>query len=76
MNTEEAFNVLSEALKNDDSYAYSWHANIAMACSDAITEALCTRESINDHAIGNEAASRFMKLCFGVETSHKMLLKD
>jgi len=48
------------------SYAHSWHCNIAMACHDAILEF----DSQVDfaHEVGNDAASRFMKLCFGVDT--------
>ena len=70
----EAMDILRNAMLADNpgkrgSYAHSWHCNIAMMCADAIhddpTEAL-TRDDA--HRIGNEAATRFMKLCFGVET--------
>ena len=77
MNVQEAMNVLTEALANDDEYAYGWHANIAMACSDAISSADIVDENCAGdlHAACNDAASRFMKICFDVETSHEMLLK-
>jgi hypothetical protein len=73
----EAMDVLKKAMVADNpqaagSYAHSWHCNIAMACYDAIRAS----ESVVDdglqhedaHRIGNNAASRFMKLCFGVDT--------
>lgn len=74
----EAMSVLKHEMINDNpsekgSLAHSWHDNIAMACFDAMKEAELNRshvrpESLNHHAIANDAASRFMKLCFGVET--------
>ena len=82
MDTKEAFEVIKQAMINDDpskpgSYAHSWHCNIAMMCYDAIlvhnVEALDEYSGImsssDAHVIGNDAASRFMKLCFNVETS-------
>jgi PBP1b-binding outer membrane lipoprotein LpoB len=71
---KEAFEVIKQAMIDDNpseqgGYAYSWHCNIAMMCADAIhadhTEALTSDDA---HRIGNDAASRFMKLCFDVET--------
>ena len=71
---KEAFETIKQAMIDDNpgeqgGYAHSWHCNIAMMCADAIyddyTEAL-TRDDA--HRIGNDAASRFMKLCFDVET--------
>jgi len=63
------------------SYADSWHCNIAMMCYDSMFDALdiyggTKRDGLGESTvshqaalmIGNEAASRFMKLCFGVET--------
>jgi len=52
------------------SYAHSWHCNIAMMCVDAITSECPPTAMPYDvaHKIGNDAASRFMKLCFDVET--------
>ena len=74
----EAMDVIKQAMIDDNpklkgSLAYSWHDNIAMACYDAMEDAELNRshvrpESLNHHAIANDAASRFMKLCFGVET--------
>ena len=73
--TKEAFEVIKQAMVDDDpskpgSYAHSWHCNIAMMCIDAIridvvSESLTWEEV---HRIGNDAASRFMKLCFDVDT--------
>ena len=50
------------------SYADSWHCNIAMCCYDAIRDACTTQTHINAHKVGNDAANRFMQLCFGVKT--------
>jgi len=73
---KEAFETIRQAMIDDEpekpgSYAHSWHCNIAMMCADAIhdddTESLTWEDA---HRIGNEAASRFMKLCFDVETKN------
>lgn len=77
----EAMKVIRQAMIEDNpsdkgSYAHSWHCNIAMMCYDAIKAAdIKHMDSYNGemehedaHLIGNDAASRFMKLCFGVET--------
>jgi len=70
----KAFEVIKQAMIDDSpskqgSYAHSWHCNIAMMCADAIhadyTETLTSDDA---QRIGNDAASRFMKLCFDVET--------
>lgn len=59
-----AMKVLTEAFEADEGYAHSWHCNIAMAIQDA-----CAQEGRdNIHAVSNEAATRFMKLAFGVTT--------
>ena len=70
---EQAVEALTKAMAEDDpsdknSLAHGWHCNIAMACYDAI---LAHDDQVDfAHKVGNDAASRFMKLCFGVETSH------
>lgn len=70
----KAFETIKAAMVADTpeapgSYAHSWHCNIAMACADAIHEDHTEAYTSEDAArIGNKAASRFMKLCFGVET--------
>lgn len=69
---EKAFNIIKQAMIDDDpskngSYAHTWHCNIAMMCYDAIL----AEDSLNHDLalkVGNDAASRFMKLCFDVET--------
>jgi len=76
MNTEEAFKVMQQAMADDSpseggSYAHSWHCNIAMSCYDAmIKEWGDVGDIIHEdiHRIANDAASRFMKTCFDVET--------
>jgi len=60
---ENAMNTLKKALKNDESYAWSWHCNLAMAFFDAMKRP--------NHKEANEGASRFMKLAFDVETSYE-----
>jgi len=63
INVEEAMKTLKEAFQEDPEYAHGWHCNIAMACKDAGS----------DHEVGNEAATRFMRQLFDVETSNDML---
>jgi len=72
----KAFKTLKLAMEQDKpsvqgSYAHSWHCNIAMMCFDAIGMDKATSSlSFEDaHRIGNEAATKFMKLCFDVETN-------
>ena len=78
----KAMNIIKQAMIDDSpsqpgSYAHSWHCNIAMMCYDAIRAAEeknpgatadDTQAHIDAHKVGNDAASRFMKLCFDVET--------
>ncbi len=77
----KAFAVIKQAMIDDNpsergSYAHSWHCNIAMMCQDAITydnenrQPMFQVSSSAAHKIGNDAASRFMKLCFDVETKY------
>ena len=77
---QDAMKVIKQAMIDDDpsksgSWAHSWHCNIAMMCYDAILEDDKERPEMFKvshsaaHKIGNDAASRFMKLCFDVETS-------
>ena len=77
---EKALAVIRQAMIDDGpselgSLAHGWHCNIAMMCSDAIDDAKLElkheMESIDGYAVGNDAASRFMKLCFDVETNNK-----
>ena len=50
------------------SYAHSWHCNIAMLVYDSImSEAKFSSHELA-RVVGNEAAARFMKLCFKVDT--------
>lgn len=78
---KEAMETIKQAMVDDNpgepgSYAHSWHCNIAMMCYDAIKSADINHMDSYDgemehedaHKIGNDAASRFMKLCFDVET--------
>lgn len=67
---ENAIKVLTDAMQDTcaGSYAHSWHCNIAMMCHDAI---LAHDDQVDfAHKVGNDAASRFMRLLFGVETKN------
>jgi hypothetical protein len=75
----EAMEVIKQAMIDDGpselgSYAHSWHCNIAMVCYDAIRVGeLPVDDKIQHnyaHAISQDAARRFMKLCFDVETTN------
>ncbi len=72
-----AMDALREEMRADcpeepGSYAHSWHCIIAMTCYNAMVESARKTEDLfnhdDAHRIGNDAATRFMKLCFGVET--------
>ncbi len=67
-NTEisKAFDVLKQAMHEDQAYAWSWHCNLAMSAFDAGTP----------HDIANQGAVRFMQLAFGVDTSAFKEYKD
>ena len=82
---QEAFEVIKQAMKDDNpseagSYAHSWHCNIAMMCYDAISEAECNIkrqcDGIDENKVANDAASRFMKLCFPVKWALTDTLKE
>ena len=77
MNTEpdvsEAFAILKAAIKEDGSFAYSWHANIAMAMYDAMPETFWMPDRSKHHEIANNAATTFMARCWDVDTSADML---
>ena len=65
---KEAFETIKQAMIDDNpsepgSYAHGWHCNIAMCCYDSLNGTTQWR-----HKVSNQAASRFMKLCFDVET--------
>ena len=69
----EAMAVIKKAMEEDSpsalgSYAHSWHCNIAMAVYGN-----CPNDIGADtaRAIGNDAATHFMKLCFGVDTTNE-----
>lgn len=79
---ESAMVVIKQAMIDDNpgeqgSYAHGWHCNIAMACYDAILSDNEHRQEMfrvshsAAHKIGNEAASRFMKICFDVDTKQE-----
>ena len=66
----KAFEVIKQAMIDDSpsergGYAHSWHCNIAMCVYDECITDISHEDALR---IGNDAASRFMKLCFDVET--------
>lgn len=68
---KDAFETIKQAMIDDEpekpgSYAHSWHCNIAMMCHDVLRESGIDAD--HAHRLGNDTASRFMKLCFGVDT--------
>jgi len=73
LSPQECMNGLRAAFKANPDYAYSWHCNIAMACHDAILAGdreISEQETEAAHKVGNQAASAFMRLCFGTITKH------
>jgi hypothetical protein len=71
----ESFQNIKDAMIADDpsalgSYAHGWHCNIAMAVYDSF-EHIDKISKNRKHEIGNEAASRFMKILFDVETTNE-----
>ena len=62
--TARAYGHLSDAMKNDPSFALSWQANIAMPILDGSRGKLT-------HAEANEIADRLMKHLFGVEAQSR-----
>lgn len=55
----EELTVLRAAIRLDESYAWSWHCNLAMSFFD----------EGGDRAVANRGAARFMRLLFGVDTT-------
>ncbi len=75
-NIKNSMKILSNEMKDTGlgSYAHSWRCNIAMSCYDSI---MGFDDQIDwAHTISNEAASRFMSLCFDVETSNDSAIVD
>ena len=75
----EAMAVIKQAMIDDGpselgSYAHGWHCNLATAYYDAmIIERKGEKDNIDIdfYKVANDAASRFMKLCFDVETTNE-----
>lgn len=62
----EAMKVVTEALKADPDYAWSWHCNITMAQVD----------EGNDHAIAEHGSMRFLGLLCGEDLTPAHPLRD
>lgn len=67
MTVEQAMNRLKLAFAEDPGYAITWHCNLAIAYYDSMDEDVLSHEM--RHKISNEAASRFMKNAFNIDTS-------
>ena len=73
---KQAFETIKKAMIDDSpsdggSYAHAWHCVIACMCADAIQDDFNnTLTSKDAYRIGNEAATRFMKMCFDVATKN------
>lgn len=64
---EKAIIVLQKALKSDPEYFYSWQANIAMNCDDAINrkKSKLKKQKLNKydiHEACNEGAIEFLNI--------------
>lgn len=69
MSPADAIKVLTAAMQDVElgSLAHAWHCNIAMAVYDSAPKGLSHAKA---HKMGNEAATRFMKLLFDVNTTN------
>ena len=69
MTTKEAVDHLCAQLKVDESYYYSWKANIAMAFQDAYYRRKSSGKGLDSaddiHSLSNQAADDFLHLLFG-----------
>lgn len=70
-----AFNIIKQEMVEDNpekigSYAHSWHCNIAMSFYDEMRSHDINISHDLLHKICNNAASRFMRLLFGVNTNN------
>jgi hypothetical protein len=65
----DAMKVLTNAMQETKlgSYAHAWHCNIAMSVYDECMKSISHEDA---HRLGNDAATRFMYLCFGVKTKN------
>ncbi|MFK5893177.1 MAG: hypothetical protein QM504_08160 [Pseudomonadota bacterium] len=69
VSTQKAFKVIEEEMRNSvgkDGLAHTWHCNIACIYIDAAKEELIDTDIAV--AIANDAATKFMKACFDVDT--------
>lgn len=72
----EAFEILKKEINQDKELAFAWHSNIAMSVYDSIGVVITdSKEHEEQLRLGNESATRFMKICFDAETSQDMLTK-
>lgn len=62
---KNALDVLSNAMKNDSEYAWTWHCNLAMMAVDAGA----------GYKEANERASSFMLGLFGINTAENPCYK-
>lgn len=64
-------NMIDDNPSEPGSYAHAWHCNIAMSFYDVLPDTIlkfAEDNNIDLHDIANKGASKFMKLCFDVDT--------
>ena len=59
VSTEQAYNAIEQAIRDDDDYAWTWHCNISIQLQD----------EGGSHEQANRAAARFMQTAFGVDVT-------
>ena len=67
---QAAFNVIKQAMVDDNpseqgSYAHAWHCLVSTSVYDELPDHI---RSTSRSRIGNGVATRFMKICFDVDT--------
>jgi len=65
---KEAMEVIKQAMIDEDPIAEVFRLNVATMCHNAIMSDIAPGPNWA-HEVSNDAASRFMKLCFDVDTS-------
>lgn len=67
--TSMAFSIIKSTMQKDYGYAWGWHCNVAMASYDAMRKQNPHMHNELAHQVSNDAAARFMRICFDVDTT-------
>lgn len=78
ISVKDAMDTIANAIQNDEGYAIGWKANLAMAFCDEIYSSSDILDHDRNRAVivpfpeetASVSADRFIKLAFGVNTSH------